>query len=386
MYSSLTCNRTEEPIVVGGDDTVIQNEYISINISSTTGLLSAFSNKKSNVGLTFNQNILTYEDIYLRSGAYAFNPKGPATPISSTPPKSIMVVGNLVTEVFQVFPSPNNAPSFAKQVLRVYQANGIANVEDFVEVAFEVGVLPAQMEVISRFDTSIPSGTSFFSDDNGFEYQQRVSNPETIAGNHLPLVYASGIKDSNSQFTVIADRTHSCASLSNGQFEVMLHRNPNSTDGFGPALTDLAIAHPVVRLVVDTPTNSALIARIQPLFLNFPLIPFVGSPVSSLNLNWNFSSSFLTGSVPYNVHILSLNALNNNSTQTILRLTHLFATGEDAVYSQPVTVDLHQLLGEVPIVSCVETTLTANNVIQNPSPLNITLTAKQIRTFIVQFK
>lgn len=42
-------------------------------------------------------------------------------------------------------------------------------------------------------------------------------------------------------------------------------------------------------------------------------------------------------------------------------MTHLFAVGEDAVYSQAATVDIGKLFSNIKIASLVETTLTANN-------------------------
>lgn len=74
------------------------------------------------------------------------------------------------------------------------------------------------------------------------------------------------------------DRSHGVSSLENGQFEVMLHRNPDMTDGFGiqnyiinhlivssliinkgPGLTDTDVAEPVIRLIVDSPSGSFLL-------------------------------------------------------------------------------------------------------------------------------
>jgi hypothetical protein len=83
-----------------------------------------------------------------------------------------------------VLPSPSSTPSYAKQLIRVYQANENPNLENFAEMAFEIGALPDHIEVITqyplfsehemritlsifRFKTSIESQGNFFSDNNG---------------------------------------------------------------------------------------------------------------------------------------------------------------------------------------------------------------------------
>lgn len=50
----------------------------------------------------------------------------------------------------------------------------------------------------------------------------------------------------------------------------------------------------------------------------------------------------------------------NNLILFNLRLVHLFAVGEDPVYSKPATVDVSQLLSNFKIITFQETTLTAN--------------------------
>lgn len=44
----------------------------------------------------------------------------------------------------------------------------------------------------------------------------------------------------------------------------------------------------------------------------------------------------------------------------ILRLSHLYEVGEDAVLSQPATVALDQIFSFISIQSCTETSVTAN--------------------------
>ena len=44
----------------------------------------------------------------------------------------------------------------------------------------------------------------------------------------------------------------------------------------------------------------------------------------------------------------------------LLRISHLYAVGEDPILSQPVTVALDQILAFVTVTSCTEMSVTAN--------------------------
>jgi alpha-mannosidase len=235
-------------------------------------------------------------------------------------------------------------------------------VEGFIEITFEVGPLPSQHELVAKFQTSINSG-SFFTDDNGFEFLERQSSwAAPIASNFYPMVYASYIHDGISQLTLIGERSHGVASLQRGELEVMIHRNPDSSDGFGPGLTDRDVVFPTFRLLIDTPQNSSVRMHKQTYFLNFPLTIY-DAPTTTAAIwikTYKTSIQFLSSALPDNIHLVSLNALDATSNKVILRLTHLFAVGEDYALSRSVTLDVSKLFTGVKIASLVETTLTAN--------------------------
>eukprot|EP01121_Diplochlamys_sp_Union-15-3_P008289 TRINITY_DN2194_c0_g2_i2.p1 TRINITY_DN2194_c0_g2~~TRINITY_DN2194_c0_g2_i2.p1 ORF type:complete len:147 (-),score=24.18 TRINITY_DN2194_c0_g2_i2:61-441(-) len=63
---------------------------------------------------------------------------------------------------------------------------------------------------------------------------------------------------------------------------------------------------------------------------------------------------------PPNVVIQTLSPHLGNSTQYLLRLHHLYAVGEDQLYSTPVSIDLDGLFANKRIVSVTEMSLTAN--------------------------
>jgi hypothetical protein len=359
------------------EDTLIENSIIQINISSTTNLISSIKNLKSGVTLTLSETIQQYTS--KNSGAYAFGPAGPSFSLTSTPTTTISR-GAIADEITTTF------NKWAKQTIRVYHSSGNSDVEEFVEFWFEIGPLPSHTEIISLFNSNIKSANAVSSDDNGFEFLQRQYQSSCgIECNYYPHVYAAFIADSTSQLTVIAERSHGVSSQKSGSIEVMIHRNPDMGDGFGPGLTDTTEVYPVLRAVVDTPQGSYSRIRRQSYLLNFPLSPFTGttSSASSWITSYQTSQSFLSAQLPPNIHLASVNALDGTSHNAIVRLVHIFATNDDPNLSKPVTLSLSKLFSTATASSITETFLSANQNVGNVD--SITLTPNEIRTFVINF-
>jgi len=216
------------------------------------------------------------EYVSAHSGAYAFAPAGPAYPISDVAPRTSVSRGSVVTEITQIFPSmTNNSNSYAKQTIRLYDASGSADVESFVEIVFDIGPLPSHREVIASFMTTINSEGLITTDDNGFEFLKREYQWGLgIEANYYPLIYASFINDLFTQLSVISERSHGVSSQRDGELEVMIHRNPDMGDGFGPGLTDTTEVYPALRVLVDTPQGSIKNVHKQSYLINYPLNVF----------------------------------------------------------------------------------------------------------------
>jgi len=119
--------------------------------------------------------------------------------------------------------------------------------------------------------------------------------------------------------------------------------------------------------------------------MNFPIEVFhatTPSPSSWIN-SYSTSGSFLSGDLPVNIHLASVNALDGVAKTAIVRLTHIFAIREDAKLSQPVSVTLSKLFNGVAVSAIEETTLSANNKIGTAD--TITISPKEIRTFVFTF-
>jgi alpha-mannosidase len=171
-----------------------------------------------------------------------------------------------------------------------------------------------------------------------------------------------GIEDENRTFTVLTDRSEGSTSMKSGQLELMLHRRlvhgcrwgmcePNADDGGNmesAGLNDTLGAEVLVKHwlrvgSVGTPNE----ARIRTRQLNYP--PTLMLSPTSLPENelpsWTNNATFtpFSGSLPINVELTTWQALN--TTAMVMRLTHMYQEGEDAVLSLPAKVDLCNFLG-----------------------------------------
>eukprot|EP01087_Luapelamoeba_hula_P010477 TRINITY_DN2776_c0_g1_i2.p1 TRINITY_DN2776_c0_g1~~TRINITY_DN2776_c0_g1_i2.p1 ORF type:complete len:1012 (-),score=176.54 TRINITY_DN2776_c0_g1_i2:20-3019(-) len=428
---------TYEPSDVEADR-VIQNQFLSVTISGTTGRIQSVQNKAKGITVSVNQDLAWYNasagnNVLSNqpSGAYIFRPNGtmPWNMTNNNVATVVSVVqGSVVQEVRQYW------TSWAYQTLRLYQN------ADFIEVETTIGPIPINdhfgKEIITRYSTSLKSASVFYTDSNGQEFMRRqrdfrptykLNNTEPVADNYYPINTAAYLEDTSApnggvRFTIITDRSQGGGSLSDGEMEVMLHRRLLYDDyrGVGEPLNQSDIVRSVQLALFDRPADSARRQRSLSLELNGAAQVFFANWADSA-FDWfsTYSTDFapLAQALPPNVHLLNLRTLS--SGETYLRLNHIYAVGEDVQYSKPVTVDLATLFKDLTIVSLHETSLTANtpiydfhrlawNVTSNASAAKgpfadampatstadasaqaayyVTLRPMEIRTFIVRFQ
>lgn len=376
------------------------------------------------------------------SGAYIFRPHRPNEEPTSVCESAdqdstdcvvelTVVRGHKVIEIEQKF------SSWVTQVVRLR--------DEAILLEFEntIGPIPDTKrigkEIITRFDTNLHTGghgqNVFYTDSNGREFMERKYNfrPtwdlkvfEPISGNYYPLSTSMFIKDekANVQLSILPDRSLGAASLTNGQMEIMVHRRLffddfrgvgeplDETDGgIEPYPTWKRIGNGIVvtgkQYVLLSDINDGmkeLRTAMDKIYL--PFASFFGPNVNDIRKN--ALNAKLGVDLPVNVHIVSLEKLPEN--KLLLRLGHQFAVNEDAVLSQPVDVDVAELLSSYKPISMVETTLSANQdkatqqkdkiqwqysleskVVKNNlqarlngvEGLKVTLQPMQIRTFVV---
>eukprot|EP00903_Cladosiphon_okamuranus_P006567 g6415.t1 len=169
--------------------------------------------------------------------------------------------GPIVSEVYQMF------SNWVVQTVRVRHG------QPYAELDWRVGPIPvgsnsnsplsdsgdAGKELISRFSApSIASKGTFHTDANGREFQKRVRDyrptwdlnvTQPVSGNYYPVTAAAFLRDEGGgdsetdggmQLSVLTDRAQGCASLADGELELMAHRRILTEDqrGVGEALNE----------------------------------------------------------------------------------------------------------------------------------------------------
>jgi alpha-mannosidase len=321
------------------------------------------------------------------SGAYIFRPSyaNQTLNIIAAVKSEIRKVSNLFEEVVVTY-----EVTWIQQVIRLYRNS------PFVEIEYTVGPIPIDdgrgKEIISQFSTMIDNQGVFFTDSNGREFQKRIRSKrqtwnltefEPIAGNFYPVNAAIYIEDKAKSFCIGTDRSQGGSSLVDGNIEIMVQRRTlrddsrgvaealNETDGFinpYPPYGD-ATRHGngiVIRgkhkLRIGRGNRGASLARsILDESFSEPLI-LVGSEKAGTNVPFQVDSfSLLANALPKNVMLITFKKLevNTNKKTFLIRLGHQFASNEDPVLSEPVSIDLSQML-KSRIVDCKEKTLSGN--------------------------
>jgi lysosomal alpha-mannosidase len=115
-------------------------------------------------------------------------------------------------------------------------------------------------------------------------------------------------------------------------------------------------------LIVEAPATSALVHRVsaQNMYMH-PLATYslIQQTYADYSAAYRQTWSALTDTLPLNVHLLTLDQLG--SKDYLVRVEHYFELNEDALYSDPVTIDLQSIFKSIGTIShTVELTLGAN--------------------------
>jgi lysosomal alpha-mannosidase len=326
--------------------------------------------------------------------------------------------GTIVAEAQQIF------NEWVSQTIRIYDQ------ENLIEFEWLVGPIPNQdangKEVITRFTTDFATKSTFYTDSNGREMLKRVRNSrptwnltleEPVAGNYYPITSKLSIVDDSRdlQLSLLTDRAQGGSSLKDGQLEMMIHRNCLHDDAFGvgEALDEIAFDKGLVArgshfLVVGPHTNKtgeiSTTAQERDIAQRKVLDAWVLISPAYNDSSYLSQYSGLPRALPNNVQILTLEPWKGVSF--LLRLEHVFEKGEDEVLSQPAVVNLRDLFTPFEITTVQETTLGANQWLEQNNRLQfstkknekratlvqalddyqITLNPMQIRTFVIEFK
>jgi hypothetical protein len=399
------------------------------------------------------------------SGAYIFRPST-SDPEMEVIPYSFGAAKFINTSVGMEVHVGFGVP-WLRQVTRVMNGQPFIEIEYSIgPVPIEDG---RGKEIVSRLSTSIQSSGIFYTDSNGREFLERrrdyrPSWPlkvfEPVAGNVYPVNAAVYIEDQKqgTSLSVVVDRALGGASLTDGSLDLMVQRRiiadddrgvseplnetvgggitPCSPFGNAERYGEGVVVRGIHRVLVGTKNEdgssndnikrggAGLARTVMDQTLAAPLV-FVASSTSNAPVSFRQPSfSGLQQQLPPSIMLITFKKLHNGGLvgegghsssaassggggdDYLVRLAHQYAKDEDQVLSEPVSIDLAKLLAGFKITSVVETTLTANQELNDwvkrrmdwtgsgPLPLSyvsasnttITLQPMEIRTFVMKLE
>ncbi|GAM29188.1 hypothetical protein SAMD00019534_123640 [Acytostelium subglobosum LB1] len=355
---------------------VLQNPFISVRFDATTGAIVSITNVTSGTYINVTQQFMTYAPSVGDSvsdqcdGAYIFRPVNQEPTAYTTTNPTVSVVNGPEVSTITRFWNENMV-----QIFRLY-ANAY-----FLEVEETVGPIDISdglgKEVVTRYNTSLNTNNTWYSDSNGMEMQQRIINyrpswnytvMQPTSGNYVPLNAITYLQDTNQnlQLTFITDRSRSCASLGNGELEMMLHRRTLMDDGrgVGEPMNESTQIITTTRIVFHQINNDAqsfyrplALAHQHPLFPVFTTTTYSSNVWSSM---YQGTYSPLNYDLPQGIRLLTLQWLDNSDSAIVLRLQNIYAIdGQDTVDTQTISVDITTIFAFYQVTSVTEMNLSA---------------------------
>ncbi|XP_022141414.1 probable alpha-mannosidase At5g13980 [Momordica charantia] len=307
------------------------------------------------------------------AGAYIFRPNGtfPIRPSKQAP--LTVLQGPLINEVHQQI-NP-----------WLYQVTRLQKEKEHVEVEFTVGPIPIDdgvgKEVATQIATNMKTNKTFYTDSNGRDFIKRIRDyradwnlevNQPVAGNYYPINLGIYTQDDKKEFSLLVDRAVGGSSLVDGQLELMLHRRLLLDDSRGveEALNETVCVNDDCRGLT---IQGRLYYRIDPLGEGAKWRRSFGQEIFSPLLlafaeqdgdEWakshklTFSGIDSTYSLPKNVAVITLQELHKGNI--LLRLAHLYETGEEKEYSVMARVELKKLFPGKEMNKITEMNLSAN--------------------------
>lgn len=225
--------RVEKPHVGRQNPIVVDNDRLRVQVDPKSGYLLCVEDKQTGNKTSVNLHFAVYRS--QGSGAYLFFPKSGTTPLISGIPVIRVVEGPIVTELTVVF------EPYIKQTLTLYHHPTLLSTAVHIQNILNIQTLKDH-EVIMRMKTDLHlKRPVFFSDQNGYQFVQRRTNPDVqLEGNYYPLTSGAILDDGLRRVSLLAAQPHGVAGLEPGWLEVMLDRQLRYDDnrGLGEGVED----------------------------------------------------------------------------------------------------------------------------------------------------
>jgi len=213
-------------------DIVVENGCMKAVFSLKTGLLKRLHMKEMNHSVLSGLQFLFYSGH--RSGAYIFAPAGPAEEYGEKEKISLKVFsGPLFTEVRLV-------RSFVTHWARIVHCDCLLAAAIELNTIVDLTAIDDK-ELILRLTSDVQSGTTFYTDQNGFNMvrRQRFST-FPVEGNYYPATSAAFVEDDRLRLSLLFSQPSGVTSQTEGSLEVMLDRRLQYDDnrGLGEGILD----------------------------------------------------------------------------------------------------------------------------------------------------
>ncbi|KAM9837002.1 epididymis-specific alpha-mannosidase [Aulostomus maculatus] len=422
----------------------VMNECYKLMFDQDTNLLHSITYLQDKRRVRMSQDFWEYRangDIKAGpiSDNYIFSANGSAVRAYKAVEMEI-IPGNIVSEIRQYFYREEHDKDYAFSIVtRVPQYNGSKVKCHRVEQTYSLGPLPINTEVVLRTHSSLKNNRTLYTDDNGYQMMKRPYKKftnNTLARNYFPVVRTAYIEDELSRLVLVSDRAHGVSSQASGQLEVMLHRrlwnNLPWNLGYNLTLNDSSVIRPTLWMTLGSKGATSKLYQREAIELQHrPVVMPIDQPQKPwLEKEARESSPVPSVVLPPNLHLLTLSIpgwsyssdhdvhlghvysgqdfqLEPDYDRVLLRITHLFEEGEDPELSQPVTINMREVLQGIGEVTALEersltgtwnvssldrwTWKTADDLEQKSEghqcldAFSVTMSPKEIRTFFVHF-
>ncbi|KAF2897124.1 hypothetical protein ILUMI_09045 [Ignelater luminosus] len=185
-----------------------------------------------------------------RSGAYLFLPDGDATPLHIESTIVKVIEGPLLSTVIVQLP-------YVQHTVTLFNSPGAdglgLQIQNLVDIEKS-----SNFELAMRLSTNINSTNQYFTDLNGYQILRRVRFAKLpLQANYYPMSTMAYIEDKTTRLTVLTGSPLGCASLREGQIEIMLDRKLNQDDhlGLGQGVTDNHPTRHIFRVLLERKTH-----------------------------------------------------------------------------------------------------------------------------------
>ena len=205
---------------------MLENERYRATFHANTGYLSSLTAKPSHLRIPVNLQMLMYKA--RGSGAYIFQPTGPAVDTELLGKSTVrVVIGPVVSEVHVI-------QSVIDHRVRMVNSSDVCGAALHINNIVDLATMDNKELIMRITSPSIENGDKFFTDLNGFQMvkRQRFHNLP-LEANYYPMTSLAYIEDAVTRLSLIGAQSLGVASLEKGSLEVMLDRRLQYDDGRG---------------------------------------------------------------------------------------------------------------------------------------------------------